>query len=253
MSHDHSDSAGVPWEGRSFHDNPHAGDNGETPPEVATRLNAWRTGTGAFTDFVAAVASSRLLIPLVAHAGDDFDPDHPVMEDKVQELSVVTVAGPNGEKVIPAFTSVVAMTAWNRDARPIPIEAQRVALAAASEQTDRIVLNPGTDSIVIRRPAVWAIAKGETYIACWESIDFLAQARELLAGIPDLAGVRIQSADPAATGNGPDVALVLELPEGLTDDDVRATVGAVHARVSVSESFREAVDALTISLVTTER
>ncbi len=246
-----ADSAGIPWEGRSFHDNPHAADSGETPAEVAQRLAAWRGGTGAFTDLVAAIATSRLLIPLVAHAGDDFDADHPVMEDKIQELSVVTVSGPSGEKVIPAFTSVAAMTAWNADARPIPIEAQRVALAAASEQTDRIVLNPGTDSIVIRRPAVWAIAKGETYIACWESVEFVDAARDLLDGIPDLASVRVAPADPTATGTGPDVALVLELPAGLTDDDVRATVGAVHARVSASEAFRDAIDALTITLVAT--
>jgi hypothetical protein len=239
----------VPWEGRAFHDNPHAGDSGETPPEVATRLEAWRLGIGAYTDFVAALATSRLLIPLVAHAGDEFDPSHPVMEDKVQELSVVTVAGPNGEKVIPTFTSVAAMSAWNSDARPIPIEAQRVALAAASEQTDRIVLNPGTDSIVIRRPALWAMAKGETYIACWESVNFVTAAQSLLAGISNLAGVRVAPADLRATGEGPDVALVLELPEGLTDDEVRTALTEVHGRVSTSDTFRDAVDALTISIV----
>ncbi len=252
MSHDHhdhgADSSGVPWEGRAFQDNPHAGDNGETAPDVAERLNSWRAGTGSFTDLVAALATSRFLIPLVAHAGDDFDADHPVMEDKVQELSVVTVAGPNGEKVIPVFTSVAAMSAWNSDARPIPIDAQRVALAAASEQTDRVVVNPGTDSIVIRRPALWTIAQGTTYLAPWESTEFVAETRSLLDGIDDLVEVGVGPGDRAASGEGPDVVVFLGLPDGLDADAVRAVVTEAHARIASNESFIHRVDALALTI-----
>lgn len=251
MTHDHdhhTDSSGVPWEGREFQPNPHAGDSGETPADVAHRLEAWKLGVGAFTDFVAALAANRFLIPLVTHAGDDFDADHPVMEDKVQELAVVTVSGPNGEKVIPVFTSVAAMTAWNAEARPIPIEAQRVALAAASEKTDRLVVNPGIDSIVLRRPAVWAMAKGETFLAPWESAEFVASTRALLAGIDNLVEVGVAPGDIRATGEGPDLALFLGLTDGLDADAVRAVVTAVHERVSVSESFRDRVDALTLTI-----
>lgn len=245
-----SDSAGVPWQGRAFTDNPHAHDTGETPPDVATRLTEWRDGSGTFTALVAALTASRLLIPLVAHAGDQFDSEQPVMEDKVQELSVVTVAGPSGEKLIPAFTSVSSMTAWNRDARPIPIEARRVALAAVSEQTDRLVINPGTDSIVLRRPVLWAIAKGESYRACWEDDDFAAFAQTLLEAIDGLEGVRVIVVDDEATGDGPDVALVVALSEGLTSDEVHITLTEVQRRISESDAFRSAVDSL---LITVER
>lgn len=244
----HADSSGVPWEGRTFHDNPHAGDAGETPSDVAEHLTAWRTGTGSFTDLVAAFGGSRFLIPLVTHAGDDFDVDSPVMEDKIQELSVITVAGPNGEKVIPAFTSVAAMSAWNSDARPIPIETQRVALAAASEQTDRIVVNPGTDSIVLRRPVVWSIAQGNPYNAPWESIDFVAEARSLLAGIDNLVDVGVEPGDPNATGDGPDVTLFLGLIDGLDPDQVQAVINAVQDRISRNDVFVNQVDALTLTL-----
>lgn len=249
MSHDHhADSSGVPWEGRAFHDNPHAGDTGETPTDVAEALADWREGNGTFTNLVSRLAVNRFLIPLVAHAGDDFDADNPVMEDKVQELSVVTVAGPNGEKVIPVFTSAAAMKSWNADARPIPIEAQRVALAAASEQTDRLVVNPGTDSIVIRRPVVWAIAQGVDYVAPWESPDFVTETREMLSGIPNLDEIGVAPGDPAATGDGPDVALFLGLVDGLEADAVRAVIEAVHERVSMNDMFTSRVDALTLAL-----
>ena len=244
----HSDSSGVPWEGRAFQDNPHAGDTGETPTDVAECVTAWRAGTGSFTDVVATLAVNRFLIPLVTHAGDDFDTDNPVMEDKVQELSVVTVAGPNGEKVIPAFTSVAAMKAWNPDARPIPIDAQRVALAAASEQTDRIVVNPGTDSIVLRRPVVWSIAQGNPYIAPWESTEFVSDTRDLLGDIANLNEIGVAPGDPNATGEGPDVTLFLGLVDGLDADQVHTLVTTVHERISGSEPFIHAVDALTLTL-----
>jgi len=244
----HADSSGVPWEGRTFQDNPHAGDTGATPADVTERLTAWRSGTGTFTDLVAAFAINRFLIPLVTHAGDDFDVDHPVMGDKVQELSVITVAGPSDEKVIPVFTSVAAMTAWNSDARPIPIDAQRVALAAASEQTDRIVVNPGTDSIVLRRPVVWSIAQGNPYIAPWESVEFLAETRKLLAGIDNLLEVNVGSGDSNATGDGPDVTLLLALPDGLNAEQVQTLINAVQDRISGNELFVNQVDALTLTL-----
>ncbi len=244
----HTDSSGVPWEGRTFHENPHAGDTGDTPADVAESLTAWRAGTGSFTGLVAALAVNRFLIPLVTHAGDDFDVDNPLMEDKVQELSVITVAGPSGEKVIPAFTSVAAMSAWNSEARPIPIEAQRVALAAASEQTDRIVVNPGTDSIVLRRPVVWSIAQANPYSAPWESTEFLAATRNLLGGIDNLIEIRVEPGDPYATGDGPDVTLLLVLPDGLNADQVEALIAEVQGRISGNDLFVTGVDTLTVTL-----
>lgn len=249
MTHDHhTDSAGVPWEGRSFQPNPHAGDSGETPSDVADSLEAWRGGTGTYSALIAAIAANRFLIPLVAHAGDDFDSDNPVMEDKVQELSVVTVAGPNGEKVIPVFTSAAAMKSWNAEARPIPIDAQRVALAAASEHTDRLVVNPSTDSVVIRRPALWAIAQGDDYRAPWESAEFLADTMILLGDIAHLEDVLVTSGDPLSSGEGADVVLGLTVAAGLDSEVMRAVLSEVQELIAGDENFRLHVDALRLSV-----
>ncbi len=249
MSHDHhGDSSGVPWEGRTFQPNPHAEDTGATPADVATGLSEWSTGAGSFTDLVATFATARFLIPLVAHAGEDFDAHNPVMEDKVQELSVVTVSGPSGENVIPVFTSTAAMKSWNPESRPIPIEAQRVALAAASEHTERLVINPGTDSIVLRRPVVWAIAQAKPYIAPWESADFIAETTTLLNGIDNLIDVGVGAGDPRASGDGPDVTLFLGLVDGLNAAQVDALTTTVQARVAENQLFASTVDALALTL-----
>jgi hypothetical protein len=247
----HADSSGVPWEGRTFHDNPHAGDTGETPADVAESPDRLaRRHRFLHRPRRSLRRGNRFLIPLVTHAGDDFDVDNPVMEDKVQELSVITVAGPSGEKVIPAFTSVVAMSAWNSEARPIPIEAQRVALAAASEQTDRIVVNPGTDSIVLRRQVVWSIAQGNPYSAPWESTEFRAATRNLLGGIANLLEIGVTPGDPMATGYGPDVTLILGLIDGLYPGQVQTVINAVQDRISHDDVFVNQVDALALTLST---
>ena len=78
MAHDHSaDSSGIPWEGREFQPNAHAGDDGTTPESVAAAILAFRDGTGSLTELAAALAESRALIPLITSAGDDFDADNP--------------------------------------------------------------------------------------------------------------------------------------------------------------------------------
>ena len=222
MAHDHSaDSSGVPWEGREFQPNAHAGDDGTTPETVAAAIRAFRDGSVTFGELAAALADSRALIPLITRAGDDFDAENPVMEDKIQELAVVTVAGPNGTTAYPAFTSVDAMRAWNPDARPIPIELRRVCLAAAGEGADRVVINPGTDQIVLRRPAVWAIAQGHTVIGAWDSTELLTELTTALADTDTVLDVALVAGDPTATGDGPDLRIVVTLPAGLDEKNSR--------------------------------
>src|SRR5690606_14137168 len=91
---------------------------------------------------VDAFRNARLLIPLVAEAGDEGVNDRGVRVDKTQELSIVTVGGPDGRAVLPVFSSVATMAAWNDAARPVPADGRRVALAAASEGTDLVVIDP---------------------------------------------------------------------------------------------------------------
>ncbi len=249
MSHDHSaDSSGVPWEGREFQPNAHAGDDGTTPEAVAAAILAFRDGTGSLTELARALAESRALIPLMTHAGDDFDADNPVMEDKVQELAVVTLAGPNGETVYPAFTSVEAMRAWNRDARPIPIEMRRVCLATAGEGAERVVVNPGTDQIVLRRPVVWAIAQGHPVVMAWESADLLAKLHEALDGVNEILEVALAAGDPTATGVGAELAIVVTLPPGLDQTALSAVLSDIQHRISLVDVLVTAADSVAIKL-----
>ena len=141
-SHDHehintnplADSAGVPWEGRSFEQNPFSDDDGSARPELILAIAEFQM-SGDASKVIAEVAKSRLLIPLLADLGESGQGAHGQTVDKSADLSIVTVKTPDGETGLPVFSSVTAMSAWNTKARPVPSDAVRVALAAVVLRT----------------------------------------------------------------------------------------------------------------------
>src|SRR5690554_915468 len=98
--HDHhgnaTDSAGQPWAGRSFGETAFADDDGSAPPELLEALRRFRAHESDEAMVVDAVRTTRLLIPLMAALGESGVNDRGVTVDKSAELSIVTVAGPDG-------------------------------------------------------------------------------------------------------------------------------------------------------------
>jgi len=238
----HADSAGIPFAGRRFHENPGAGDDGSAPEAVIAAIGALRSGDARIQDVVTALHGERLLVPLVAEAGDEGVGPYGQRVEKTQELSIVTVAGPDGRAVLPAFTSVDAMRAWNPTARPIPIQASRIALAAASEGTPLIVVDPGSDTqTVVRRPALRALATGEAWTPAFEDP---AVAEAFGVSVADEAAVEaiaLAPGDPEARLTGPELVVMLRLTPGAT--------GAEHHALLARLSERWAADALIASRV----
>ena len=139
------DSAGVPWEGREFSQNSWSEDDGSTPQVLADAL----AGELDKSKLFVALAQSRLLIPLLAELGDSGIGSHGQTVDKSADLAIVAVSTPDGKTAIPAFSSVSEMAAWNATARPVPVDAPKLAIAAVSEGHDRVVLNPAGQAIAV--------------------------------------------------------------------------------------------------------
>jgi hypothetical protein len=245
-----SDSAGQPWQGRHFDHNPAADDDGSAPERLVEAIRRFRSNELGEADVVDALRGSRLLIPLVAHLGEAGTNDHGHTVDKSQELSIVTVAGPDGRTVLPTFTSVAAMTAWNPAARPVPAAAERVAVAAASESTDLVVLDPTSETeFVIRRPALWAIAQARSWTPCYLDEDVL---RAFMTGAEReeaVIAVQLAPGDRGARLTGPELIVRLSLIDGLDRMALDAVVARLRARWSESELIAERVDSLKVQLV----
>lgn len=240
-----SDSAGVPWEGRAFHENPGADDDGSAPPRLIEAIRRFRAGELGAPEVIAALHDSRLLLPLIAQRGDEGVGAHGQLVDKTQELSLITTAGPDGRPVLLAFTSVDAMRSWNPEARPIPIEGPRVALAAAAEGTPLIVLDPNTPTMfVVRRPSLRAIATGDTWLPSFDDPEVLQAFLDASAGEPDLLAVQLAPGDPAAQLHGPELLVQLSVRGGLEPGELDAMIRRLGERWSADATIAERADSL---------
>ena len=105
------------------------------------------------------VPRARLLIPLLAELGDDGG--RRARPRGRQDPGAVDRhgRGADGRRVLPVFASVDRCRGGTRRAAG-PADGVRVALAAADEGTDLVVLDPASETeFVLRRPAVWAVAQ----------------------------------------------------------------------------------------------
>lgn len=247
--HPAGDSAGVPWEGRRFEANPHASDDGSADPALLAALVRFRAGEGSQQEVVDALRSARVLIPLIAEKGEEGVAPSGLTVDKTQELSIVTVAAPDGRRVQPIFSSVEAMSRWDATARPIPVEAVRAALAASADDTDLMVLDPTSDTeFVVRRPAVWAIAQGIDWEPSFLSPEVFAALQQSVATELAVIDVSVAAGDPDARLRGPELVVVLELMDGLEREALDAVLARLAQRWAADDRIAVLADSLTVKL-----
>jgi hypothetical protein len=248
-----ADSAGQPWAGRHFDENTFGDDDGAAPPELLSALEAFRDGDAGPEAVVDAVRTARLLIPLVAQLGESGTNELGHTVDKSQELAIVTVAGPDGRTVLPVFSSVAAMRAWNPLARPVPADGSRVALAAASEDTELVVLDPTSETeFVIRRPALWAIAQGQPWLPSHLDPEVFSAFSRSIGSELGVHDVALLAGDPGARLVGEELIVRLELARGLTREELDAVLGRLAQRWAADDVIATRVDSLRVQLVATE-
>jgi len=243
------DSAGVPWEGRRFEPNPHAGDDGSADPALLAALTAFGAGEGPATAVVDAYRTARLLIPLIAEKGEEGVGPTGLTVDKTQELSIVTVAAPDGRRVLPVFTSVQTMAAWEPTARPVPAPGVRTALSAAADDTELIVIDPGSETeFVLRRPAVWAIGQGLPWEPPHSSPEVFAALQESARSELGVIDVAVAPGDPASRLRGPELIVRLDLVDGLDRAELDAVLQRLAARWAADDRIAVLVDSLKVTL-----
>jgi hypothetical protein len=253
-SHDHqhinkdplADSAGVPWDGRAFNENPFANDDGSARPELITAISEFQKSGNPDQVFVE-ITKSRLLIPLLADLGESEVGVHGQTVDKSADLSIVTVQTPDKKTALPVFSSVETMKRWNAAARPVPSDAVRVALAAASEGTTRVVLDPGSETeFAIRRAAIAAMAQQKPWHAPYLDLDVLAEYRSgaLVEGV--VVDLTIATGDPTSRLAGSELVVTIFVKPGLASADLEVVLYRIMERWAASELIATAVDSMTL-------
>lgn len=246
-----TDSAGIPFSGREFRPHPFEGDDGSAPKALADALRIWseQRSESHHREVIEALRGSRVLVPLLAEAGEFGLTDEGKKVDKTQELSVVSVAGPDGHPVAVVFSDVSAMSHWRKEARPVPVEIHKVAAWAVDEQLTRIVLNPGhSTQCVLRRGAIVSLLTGEAWVAPWAD----AEVREALVGSVsgvDPGDVQVESGWELDGGEGPDVHVTVALPPGIPAVSRRALQQSWAEAWANHPRINRMVDGIRLSLI----
>jgi hypothetical protein len=244
-----ADSAGRSWEGRSFDQNAFADDDGKAPAELIEAIKKFRAGQVGAEVVVDQIRVSRLLVPLLANLGESEEGAHGHKVDKTAELSIVTVKSPDDQDSLVVFSSVESMTLWNKESRPVPTDAIRVALAAASQLSTRVVLDPGSESeFVLRRPAIAKIAQSLPWLPPEKNPQVLQLLMDSIAGEELVVEVEASTADPTSRLSGAELEVSLQLKPGGAPDLVRDLIERVSSFWSRSEVFASSVDSVSIKL-----
>ena len=245
-----TDSAGVPWQGRSFEQNTFSDDDGSAPIELISAISSFKQGRLGSEKVIDQIRNSRLLVPLVANLAEAELGAHGHTIDKSAELSIVTVKSPDEQDSLVVFSSVASMARWNPSARPVPSDAVRVALAAASQMATRIVLDPGSESeFVIRRPAIAKIAQSLDWLPPEKDPAVRFAIEESVAGESEIVEFELASGDPSSTLKGSELAVSIRIQNGLAPEAVRNLLERVTGRWSLSEVFASCVDSVSVKLV----
>ncbi len=282
---DGTDSAGVPWAGRTLTAQPFAGDTGQADARLARAMAAAAGGADpafvpvdrlrAEAEVVAALAGTRLLVPVVAvltepaappgpdepddangpdDPNDRNDPNHPddpagrlrraAEGDKSADMALPLRTRADGVRVLPAFTSTAALAAWDAGARPVAVEAERAALAAVAEGCEQIVLDEaGPVPFPVRRPALWALAQGRPWVPSPHDPDVVAAVAAACAGPAVLEGTRCEP------GTRAEMRVVLGVRPGLDRRELDALLAGVRARLAADEVVAERVDSLELRVL----
>jgi len=142
-----------------------SGDDGAVDPRVEAALADLPPGGAPTPRLVAALASGRLLVPLVAVLGGaGARGGH--RTDKASHLASVSTTGRDGRRGQLAFTSLETMRRWDPAARPVPVATRGVAAAALADGADAVVVDlAGPVVVELDGPLLHALAAG------WDPVD----------------------------------------------------------------------------------
>lgn len=276
-----ADTAGVPWEGRDLTGPGLEGsknplhifdeDDGTTPAEWTEVMGRLETSEADETHVTAVLAGLRVFAAVVPTlAVDDADvhdhADHSGHEhdlstgDKAADVALVTMRAPDGRQALPVFTSVPALTAWNRHARPVAVWMPRACLSAVDEGCELVVVDPGAEhTYVVRRPAVWALAQQKDWTpSYWDQqiAEEIGTVADLVPGLLNLglapgAGVATESASGQVMnggGAGPELQVVAMPVKDADETAVRLMTTTLRMLLAELPLLTERADSVQITV-----
>ncbi|MDY6055100.1 MAG: SseB family protein [Micrococcus sp.] len=292
-----ADTAGVPWAGRDLSGpgvdgsaNPlHVfdDDDGTAPSAWTQAMESLTSGSAGEAEVAQVLAGIRVfaaVVPTLAvddsavhghpgHTGHTEGHDHEhehahghdhtdaaLHGDKAADVALVTMRAPDGRSALPVFTSVPALTAWNRQARPVAVWMPRACLSAVDEGCDLVVVDAGAEhTYVVRRPAVWALAQQRAWTPSYVDEELAAAIGEVADLVPNLMSLGLAPGPGVATrtasgevmaggGSGTELRVVAMPARGTDAAGVRLMTATLRTVLADLPLLAERADSVEITV-----
>ncbi|WP_166972588.1 SseB family protein [Brevibacterium atlanticum] len=248
-SHGPTDSAGQEWAGRNLKPNPFSGDSGLADAELLEAMGEVANAPldpVAHQKVVTALSGVRLYAPIVPMVVDQEVGDNGLMSDNSSEMAMVRLQADDGRECTPGFSGIPPLTAWHPDARPVPIESERLVLGAIEAESQLVVLDPGAESsFLLRRPAMFAFVQSQPWTPSWADAEVARRVCAIAESFPWLAKLAISPGSSNVHLGGPELGISLGVESEVGQDDVRGFQEAVAG----DEELVTKIDSLAIRLI----
>jgi len=221
-------------------------DDGAADARLAQALIRYSSGRASLDEVVDALAFARVLVPVIESGERRRAEKRGLDREALASTGVVSMRMADGRAALPIFTDTDAMSGWNAAARPVAAEGPRAAQAAVAESGSSLVLNLGMESVVIPRPAVWALAHGQQWRPAVTDGALDPEVRDrIIAAISTDGDVRRVD---ARAGIDAEVAVVLTVAPGLADTDLEAVVARVREEIAMVAVLAQRIDSLELEV-----
>lgn len=152
---------------RQLAPSPFPEDQGLADPAVRRALAAALTDADAtaYLRAVAALCTTRLLVPVVATTTRLGETVGGLTGDKEAEMSVVMLQAADGRRALLGFTGLDALQAWQADARPVPVTLDRAAQTAQAEGVAALLVDfAGPHPLVVDGEVLASLAAGRRVV-----------------------------------------------------------------------------------------
>jgi SseB protein N-terminal domain len=196
------------------------GDRGAADPLLTAALAAYQVGQGSEQAALTALAEARLLVPVIAVLGHRAATDGAptggaatdgaptaTQGDKDSEMVLPTLIGRDGRPAVLAFTGLDALARWRPDARPMPVEADRVWRAAVADGCAVVIDVAGPVPLAVEGARLAALAAGQPVPPPYDDPDVHAEVQAAIAAEPVIAGFSLAP----GRDDGPDLTVTLHL------------------------------------------
>jgi SseB protein N-terminal domain len=169
-----------------------------------------------------------LLVPVVAVAAPaERRANRP--PERSADMALVTVRGRAGRRALPVFTGLEALAQWRADARPVPVEARRAALAGLAEGVEALLIDPaGPRPYVLTGPPLRALAEGRVWLPALDDPEVVAAVGGRARAVRGVVTVRLEFSTRA------DLRVVVEV----AGTDPESVARSVAERLAADEVLR---------------